>query len=736
MIYDGFISYSHKDCGDLAPVIQKAIENIGKPWYKAGHSLNIYRDKTDLSATPGLWTTIENAIGESRFFILLASPESASSYWVEQEVSHWLELKQGAVDQLIIVLMEGMINWDRAKMDFDLATTDCLPKVLDHAFTEEPLWVDLRDFVKSDRHSMDARSAGFVTAMTMIIGRIVGKAPREIQSEELRRTREIRLLSIIGTSLLIALIVTIAFLFREDRLSDANAKANSLIAEANSLSTTNISKALLLYAYAYSTSKQPGTFRILNDFYRSNIFVDTLVGFTNSDGGPLKQEIHSGDTINPFFALVKEREVRYFRVEDSIGKPGQRINDSTRAAGDYDFSDGAFLGPTEDTFVHRVSIDIARRRYFTLCDTAIFFYDLATGKPSSQVTCNLQHLARFYTRPGSDVIVFQFRFDLDPTDRMRTVAYNMTHHTFDTLFWGNGDDEPYSGLLAGTPVRDAVSPANSVTLAQSSDGRMLFFLVDPQARGLLVKDQRHQIYAYDLRTHTGRSFFIPCEALLSDALLDFSVSDDLAYCYFESAGGPDSATENPVYDLKRSLLVKNLLSDVGHGSYAAYNEPTAVIWGGGRPYFVAGTMGGGLSFNYIYPPDDGETTYHLSPLVSFANLGRVNCLALNDHYIFVGNASGSVGIYKNPLTAEQIDTKLNFDFIREIRVGDSPIYSLAYDAPSNSLFVTNSRGAIFRVSFSSVLALRPDPAGIVRQIKDGIGIADLTREEKVRFGVK
>jgi hypothetical protein len=58
-------------------------------WYRR-RALRVFRDDTSLSATPHLWPTIEQALGESRFLILLASPEAAASQWVNKEVDWWL----------------------------------------------------------------------------------------------------------------------------------------------------------------------------------------------------------------------------------------------------------------------------------------------------------------------------------------------------------------------------------------------------------------------------------------------------------------------------------------------------------------------------------------------------------------------------------------------------------------------------------------------------------------------
>ena len=77
-IYDAFISYSHAKDKPIASALQSAIQKLGKPWYRR-RALRVFRDDTSLSATPHLWPSIEHALGQSRFFLLLASPEAAAS---------------------------------------------------------------------------------------------------------------------------------------------------------------------------------------------------------------------------------------------------------------------------------------------------------------------------------------------------------------------------------------------------------------------------------------------------------------------------------------------------------------------------------------------------------------------------------------------------------------------------------------------------------------------------------
>jgi hypothetical protein len=76
--YDAFISYSHAKDKSIASALQSVVQKLGKPWYQR-RALRVFRDDTSLSATPGLWPTIERALGQSRYFVLLASPEAAAS---------------------------------------------------------------------------------------------------------------------------------------------------------------------------------------------------------------------------------------------------------------------------------------------------------------------------------------------------------------------------------------------------------------------------------------------------------------------------------------------------------------------------------------------------------------------------------------------------------------------------------------------------------------------------------
>jgi hypothetical protein len=78
--YDAFISYSHR-LDQLGPQLQSGLQRFAKPWYRL-RALRVFCDTANLSANPGLWESIEEALSNSRWFLLLTSADAAQSHWV------------------------------------------------------------------------------------------------------------------------------------------------------------------------------------------------------------------------------------------------------------------------------------------------------------------------------------------------------------------------------------------------------------------------------------------------------------------------------------------------------------------------------------------------------------------------------------------------------------------------------------------------------------------------------
>ncbi len=141
MAYSAFLSYSHSADSTLAPALQSALHRFARPWYKL-RALHIFRDQTNLAVNPALWASICEALNQSEFFILLASPEAAASPWVGREAEYWIG--KNGLSHFLIVLTGGTLEWDRSTGSFSPERTNALPPGLLGSFPEEPLYLDLR----------------------------------------------------------------------------------------------------------------------------------------------------------------------------------------------------------------------------------------------------------------------------------------------------------------------------------------------------------------------------------------------------------------------------------------------------------------------------------------------------------------------------------------------------------------------------------------------------------------
>jgi WD40 repeat protein len=186
--YDAFVSYSRAADGLLAPALQAGLQTLGKPWY-ARRALRVFRDKTSLSASPGLWPAIERALAGSRFFVLLASPAAARSHWVDQEVSWWRAHRDSST--MLIALTDGELSWDDERGDFDDAAP--IPASLRGWFGGEPLWTDLR--WARELPDVSLRNPRFRDAAADLAAPLQGMPKDELIGEDIRQHKRTRRLA-------------------------------------------------------------------------------------------------------------------------------------------------------------------------------------------------------------------------------------------------------------------------------------------------------------------------------------------------------------------------------------------------------------------------------------------------------------------------------------------------------------------------------------------------------------
>jgi len=138
--HDAFISYSHAVDRPLADAFERGLEQLAKPLLKL-RALDVFRDETSLSASPGVWPAIEAHLAGSRWLVCFACPEAAASVWCEREIRWWLDHRSR--DHLLIVLTGGTLAWDAGQGDFDWQRTTALSRAIAGRLGDEPLYIDL-----------------------------------------------------------------------------------------------------------------------------------------------------------------------------------------------------------------------------------------------------------------------------------------------------------------------------------------------------------------------------------------------------------------------------------------------------------------------------------------------------------------------------------------------------------------------------------------------------------------
>ena len=120
-LYDAFISYSHRDM-KWARWLQGKLETYripkeaGEPFQNRPR-LRVFRDQTDLNGVE-LTTSLQQELRASRYLVVVCSPDSASSKWVNEEVSFFESL--GRQNQVIAFIVSG-------EPDSDNPSLECFP---------------------------------------------------------------------------------------------------------------------------------------------------------------------------------------------------------------------------------------------------------------------------------------------------------------------------------------------------------------------------------------------------------------------------------------------------------------------------------------------------------------------------------------------------------------------------------------------------------------------------------
>lgn len=249
--YDAFISYARSD-RNVASAVEKSLRRFATPWYRT-RKLRVFRDESSLAHDPSLWSGIERALMASRWFLLLASPDSATRPWVNREIEWWLDNR--GPDHLIIGLAASEITW-RVDGPRGHLESPALPASLLHAWEQEPMWVDLRTVAAQKRISKD--DSGAYSAIASVASVVAGVPKDELIGEDVRQQR--RALAFLRTGivavLVLALIASFAAALAIRQRDRANAQQRlatlrAVSAQAEALASRDPDASLLMAAEAY-----------------------------------------------------------------------------------------------------------------------------------------------------------------------------------------------------------------------------------------------------------------------------------------------------------------------------------------------------------------------------------------------------------------------------------------------------------------------------------------------------
>ena len=211
MRYAAFLSYSHADArwaqwlhGRLeAYRVPKRLIGTPGPDGPIGPRLGtIFRDRDELPTAGDLGTTIRAALAESGALVVICSPASAHSPWVQAEIEAFRALDRG--DRIACFIVDGDPGGNAAECCFAPALTGIGPD----GSHREPLAADARA-------EGDGRDRAFLKLVAGLLGvSYDALAQREAQRRQ-RRLLAVTTASLCGMALAIALAAT-AYVARND----------------------------------------------------------------------------------------------------------------------------------------------------------------------------------------------------------------------------------------------------------------------------------------------------------------------------------------------------------------------------------------------------------------------------------------------------------------------------------------------------------------------------------------
>jgi tetratricopeptide (TPR) repeat protein len=213
MQYSAFISYSHAD-EKIASWLMRRLESFRVPAKLVGSEGEfgpvprrigkVFRDRDELASSGDLGSTVNKALFNSNALIVICSPHSAQSIWVNKEVAEFRKLGRDARIFSFIVSGEPQSR---------LHSEACFPPSL--LTPEHPGEPEREPLAADARGQGDGKDRAFLKLAAGLLGVGYDALAQRYAQRRFRRMATITTASVIGMSIAIVLAVT-AYIARND----------------------------------------------------------------------------------------------------------------------------------------------------------------------------------------------------------------------------------------------------------------------------------------------------------------------------------------------------------------------------------------------------------------------------------------------------------------------------------------------------------------------------------------
>lgn len=247
--YNAFISYRHHpDDIRVASEIHKGLEHfkIPRAIRKTSGSMRLFRDKEELPITSHLTDDIGRALENSDFLIVICSPHTKESVWVQREIETFL--KTHSRDKVLTVLASG-------------EPYDVIPEILLHEDVLNPVTGEI---VRQEIEPLSCdwrmkKSKAVREELPRLAAPLLNCAYDELRQRQ-RQYRMRRIVAAFSAALAASLCLTAYYIHTNIQIRQANDElhaANVRIQEANVQIQDNLDQALRNQSqYLASTAKE------------------------------------------------------------------------------------------------------------------------------------------------------------------------------------------------------------------------------------------------------------------------------------------------------------------------------------------------------------------------------------------------------------------------------------------------------------------------------------------------